>query len=95
MGVEVVSIDKNHKIIRAELPAGSEMPEHHATSDAFIIVVKGKADIIFKDKKHELHAGSHLKVPDAKKHKLEIKEDFVAYIVLGPDATIEGIPMKV
>jgi len=92
MGMQQVLADKNHKILKVEFPAGSQMPEHHATSDAFIILVKGRANIVFKDGEHELKSGDSFLIPERKKHHLSIKEDFMAYVVMGPDAAIEGLP---
>lgn len=92
MGMQTVLADKNHQVLKVEFPAGSVMPEHHASSDAFIILVKGKATVVFNDSKKDLTAGESFLIPERKKHRLEINEDFMAYVVLGPDAAIEGLP---
>jgi quercetin dioxygenase-like cupin family protein len=92
MGMQKVFADKNHQILKVEFPTGSVMPEHHATSDAFIILVKGKATVVFKDSKQDLSSGDSFLIPERKQHRLEIKEDFMAYVILGPDGAIEGLP---
>lgn len=92
MGVEHVFSDKNHKVLKAELPAGKVMPEHYATSDAFLITVKGKAELVFDDMKKELTSGVSFNIPGNKRHHMNVKEDFMAYIILAPDGAIEGLP---
>lgn len=32
----------HYKVLKVELPAGTNMPRHFATSDAFVIVESGK-----------------------------------------------------
>lgn len=89
MGIEQVFSDDNHQILKAELPAGGIMPQHHATSDAFVIIVKGKAELIFDDRKSVLASGSTFLIPGGRSHRLEVNEDFQAYIILAPHAGIE------
>lgn len=91
MGVEKIFSDQNHQILKVELPAGKVMPEHHATSDAFLIVVKGKGNLVFNDKTIELTSGSSYNIPGHKKHYIEIIEDFMSFVILAPDGAIEGI----
>lgn len=94
MGIEKIFADEYHQVIKAELPAGSLMAEHYATSEAFVIIVKGKATLIFKDGKYEIEGGNTFLVPARKLHKLEIHEFFLAYIILAPKASIESITEK-
>lgn len=94
MGLEQVFEDDHRQILKVELPAGSGMPEHYATSDAFVIVVEGKAKLIFNDMTCELVRGGTFLIPEEKSHRLEVIDDFKAFIVLTPKAGIEIIDRK-
>jgi quercetin dioxygenase-like cupin family protein len=77
------------KVLKAAIPAGGKMPRHHATSDAFVIVIKGTATLVFDDGESTLKAGTTFLIPGREPHVLEVSEDFEAYIIIGPDAGIE------
>lgn len=79
-----------HHILKADLPAGGQMPEHIATSDAFVVPVKGKAVIRFTDGEDvTIQVGEHFNIPANRKHTLSIIDDFVAYIVFDADGKIQ------
>lgn len=78
----------NYKVVRIEIPAGTNMPRHFATSDAFVIVESGNALLIYEDETAELKKGSNLSIPSHEPHLLKVTEDFKAFIVLAKDAVI-------
>ena len=65
------------------------MPQHQATSDAFIIVQEGSGKIIFSDNEVELQQGSPQLIPANKKHRLQVLDAFTACVILAPDAAIK------
>lgn len=79
---------EHYKILKAEIPGGSRMPTHYATSEAFIIVISGTAEIIFSDQEVHLQTGSSFLIPARKPHTLNVIEDFKACIILAPAASI-------
>ncbi len=89
MGIEQVYVSAGRKVLKATIPAGKRMPTHYATSEAFVMVFKGEAEIIFADSRQQLVEGSVFLIPEKKPHTLHITKTFEAYIVLGGDATIE------
>ncbi|HVW99519.1 MAG TPA: cupin domain-containing protein [Candidatus Babeliaceae bacterium] len=78
----------HYKIVTVELPAGSSMPKHLATSDAYIIVESGNALLIFKGETYELSSGSNMSIPSHEPHILKVIKDFKAFVVLANDAVI-------
>lgn len=76
------------KVLKVELLAGTNMPRHFATSDAYVIVESGNALFICRGETCELKTGSNLSIPAHEPHILKIIEDFKAYIVLANDALI-------
>jgi quercetin dioxygenase-like cupin family protein len=89
--VPIVQIYKNNgcKVLKAKLPSGGRMPKHYATSEAFIMINKGEAEIIFDDEKKRLKEGATFTIPRKKPHILQIYKDFEAHIVIGGTAEIE------
>ncbi|HEY8784172.1 MAG TPA: cupin domain-containing protein [Mucilaginibacter sp.] len=83
-----IEANDHYKVLKVELPAGTNMPRHFATSDAYVIVESGKALFICKSETCELKKGSNLSIPAHEPHILKVIEDFKAYIVLANDALI-------
>jgi quercetin dioxygenase-like cupin family protein len=83
-----IETNDHYKILKVELPAGTNMPRHFATSDAFVIVESGNALFICKGETCELKKGSNFSIPARELHILKVIEDFKAYIVLANDALI-------
>jgi len=83
-------LEKNnhYQILQVELPAGSSMPRHCATSDAFVIVESGNALLICKGETAELVKGSKLSIPSHEPHILKVIQDFKALVVMAGDAVI-------
>lgn len=78
----------SYKVMQVTIPGGQNMPSHHASSDAFVIVQEGEALLIFSDETIELHPGSHHAIPAAKQHILKVVKDFRALIVMEAGAEI-------
>jgi len=78
----------HYKVISIEMPAGTNMPRHFTTSDAYVIVESGNALLIYKGETAELKKGSSLSIPSHEPRLLRVIEDFTAYIVLANDAVI-------
>lgn len=89
MGIEKILGRKEYQVMKANIPAGSRMPVHYATSEAFVMVTKGTAELIFSDRQQDLEAGMHVIIAERKPHTLKIRSDFEAFIVIGGSATIE------
>lgn len=80
---------KSIKIFEITAKAGMEMPEHHSTKEAVVIIKKGKAILTMPDKKHELKEGSTFIIPAGVDHTLNVEEDFLALAIMGVDSEIE------
>lgn len=78
-----------YKVLHVRVPAGGAIPQHFATSDAFVIVYRGSAELEFENSKLILQPGMSFLIPDSKPHILRVIEEFEAYIVLGGSAGIE------
>lgn len=89
MGIKEIYTGKDSKVLKADIPKGKRMPTHYATSEAFVMVTKGRSEIIFSDKELDLQEGSTVLIPKRKPHTLHIIADFEAYIVLSGDAELE------
>ena len=77
---EIYSNDQ-FKILKAEIPAGQRIPTHTASSEAFLVVVQGKAQLIFSDTEVSLEPGSTYRIPVRKPHSLDVIEALEAFIV--------------
>lgn len=86
--MQELQINTHYKVIKVEFTAGTNMPRHCATSDAFVIVECGSALLIYKGETLELMPGSTISIPANEPHLLKIIEDFRAYIILAGDAAI-------
>lgn len=91
--MEMKEIHRNpkYKVLEVTLNVGEKMPLHEASSDAFIILKKGKGRITFSDREVLLNAGETLLIKAHDQHKLEVIEDFNSNIVLENDAHIDFI----
>ncbi|QHS56593.1 cupin domain-containing protein [Mucilaginibacter sp. 14171R-50] len=83
-------LEKNthYKILQVELPAGTNMQRHYATSEAFVIVESGNALLICKGETAELVQGSRIAIPSHEPHMLKVIRDFKALVVMAGDAII-------
>lgn len=89
MEMKEIHANAAYKILRVTLAKGEEMPRHYASSDAFLIVEKGKANVRLLKKEEVLAQGTTLHIPADEPHNLQVLEDFIAYVVLAADAQIQ------
>lgn len=62
--------------------AGMEMPLHHSTQEAVIVVLKGNAILKMPNKEHSLAEGKTFIIPPMVAHSLKIKTDFHAIAIM-------------
>ncbi len=91
MGIEEIYKSKGCKVLKAQIAAGGKMPTHYATSEAFVMVIKGEAKFISSNEQRTLTAGTTFQITEKKPHTLHIVKDFEAYIVIGANAEIEFV----
>lgn len=89
MEIKELHSGAQYKVLKAVIPGGQGMPTHFATTDAFIIVSKGKAELIFSDREVLLEKGSTFLIPATRLHTLRVLEDFEVAIILGGGGNIE------
>jgi quercetin dioxygenase-like cupin family protein len=87
---EIVKNEK-YKVIKVEFAAGTNMPRHLATSEAFVIVESGEALLVYKGETYELGPGSSEAIPTHEPHLLKVISDFKAFIILANDAEISYV----
>lgn len=85
MGMNKVYGNSSYQVMNVNFAKGEAMPRHFASSDAFIIVEKGRAKISFYDREETLEEGGTLHIPARESHDLKVLEDFNAFIVLAAD----------
>ncbi|MBS1614492.1 MAG: cupin domain-containing protein [Bacteroidetes bacterium] len=79
----------SYKVLQVALSKGERMPLHEATSDAFLIGMKGKGRIRFSDGREVvLCAGESLLIKAHEPHEMEILEDFRSSVVLAQQGKI-------
>ena len=69
--------------------AGMEMPLHHSTKEAVIIVLKGEAILKMPDGEHSLAQGITFIIPAMIEHSLKINSDFHAIAIMENTSAIE------
>jgi|GEM_PF-628140 quercetin dioxygenase-like cupin family protein len=82
MAIEQIFGDAYRTILKATIPAGTSVPPHCATSDAFLIVSRGTAVLDFQVRQVTLTEGTTFLIPESREHALQVLDDFEAYIVL-------------
>ena len=91
MEMKLILESKTFKVISVSLEKGESMPNHKATSDAFVIVRQGKVKLIFDNHEIYLRQDSTQLIPANEKHTLQVEEDFSACIVLAIEGEIKFI----
>lgn len=86
--MEQLQINDHYRVVEVDLTAGTNMPRHVATSDAYLIVEDGSALLIYAGETYELNKGNNIKIPANREHILRIINDFKGYIILAKDARI-------
>ncbi|MCM4167267.1 L-ectoine synthase [Arenibacter antarcticus] len=76
------------KILQINALAGTEMPLHHSTKEAVIVVQEGEAFLNAEGKEYFLEKGSTLLIPANMEHSLKILENFKAVAIMAKDSTI-------
>lgn len=77
------------KIFQVTATKGMQMPEHYATKEAAVIVLKGSAILKIGDKEQLLEKGDSCIIPAKLKHSLLIKTDFLSNVIMEDSSTIE------
>lgn len=83
-----LSKGKIFKTLEVKGSAGTNMPPHHATEEAVVVVKKGRAELIMPKERYLLKAGSSFIIPAKVVHSLMIMEDFEAVAVMATNAKI-------
>lgn len=65
------------------------MPEHYASSDAFLILEKGKVKLHLSGNDIMLSSGDTRHIPAREPHSLQVLEDFSGFVVLAAEAQIK------
>ena len=91
MEMKEIHSNNRYRVLGVTLGVGEQMPLHEASSDAFVILKKGKGRISFADRVVELSAGDTLLIKAHDQHKLEVLDDFSSCIILDTDARIEFV----
>lgn len=89
MEMKEIHANGSFKVLRVALAEGEEMPRHYASSDAFLIVEKGKGKLLLPGREVMLEAGATLHIPANEPHSLQVLEDFSSFVVLSAEAKIE------
>ncbi len=77
-----------YKVLKVELARGEKMPEHYASSDAFLLVQKGKIKLQLPDKEEVLEQGATRHIAASVPHSLQVLDDLSAFVVLSGEAEI-------
>lgn len=91
MEMKEIHSNDRYKVLNVILSVGEMMPLHEASSDAFIILKKGKGRISFADRQVELCAGETFLIKAHDPHKLEVLEDFSSCVILDSGARIDFV----
>ncbi len=77
------------KTLNITAKAGMEMPLHHSTKEAVIIVLKGEAVLKMPDTEHTLKQDTTFIIPAMVDHSLKIVSDFHAIAIMENTSAIE------
>lgn len=77
------------KTLQVNVKGGLNMPTHHTTKEAVIMVQKGEALLKTPEGDYEFSPGTTFILPAQLKHSLQVKKDFQAIVVLALDSEIE------
>lgn len=68
--------------------SGMKMPHHHATHEAVVVVLEGKAVLHINGEDISLNAGESRVIPAGVPHSLDVVEDFKATAVMAAKSEI-------
>lgn len=91
MEMKEIHSNDRYKVLNVTLNVGEKMPLHEATSDAFVILKKGKGRVGFSNRQVDLCAGETLLIKAHDQHQLEVLEDFSSFIILDKEAKIDFV----
>ena len=80
---------KTFKTLNITAKAGMEMPLHHSTKEAVIVVLEGEAILKMPDGEHSLKEGTTFIIPAMIEHSLKIRTDFHAIAIMENTSAIE------
>ncbi|WP_374950111.1 hypothetical protein [Mucilaginibacter sp.] len=86
--MENLKESKGVKIIEVAYAAGTNMPRHIATCDAYLVAEEGNALLVYAGERREVHKGNFAMIPANEEHLLKVVEDFKGFIVLQEGASI-------
>jgi len=77
------------KTLNITAKTGMEMPMHHSTKEAVIVVLKGEAILKMPERQHTLSQGSTFIIPQMVEHSLKVIADFHAIAIMENASAIE------
>ena len=88
---QMIPLDKGEifKTLNITAKAGMEMPLHHSTKEAVIVVLKGEAILKMPDGEHKLSQDTIIIIPAMVEHSLKINSDFHAIAIMENTSAIE------
>lgn len=77
------------KTLNITAKAGMEMPLHHSTKEAVIVVLQGEAILKMPDGEYTLAKDTTFIIPAMAEHSLKINSDFHAIAIMENTSAIE------
>ncbi|WP_042491535.1 cupin domain-containing protein [Aequorivita sublithincola] len=77
------------KTLNITAKAGMQMPLHHSTKEAVIVVLKGEAILKMPTQEHVLSQNTTFIIPAMVDHSLKINKDFHAIAIMENDSEIQ------
>lgn len=87
--MSILKTGKEYKILNVKGGKGSQMPDHYSTKEAIIILLKGEALLCMGGKDIRLIPCEFTLISASEPHKLFIKEDFEANVIMALDSEIK------
>ncbi|HNP19528.1 MAG TPA: cupin domain-containing protein [Fulvivirga sp.] len=84
---KVTLIEEGEKITIKQMEAysGQLLPEHKASDESVLVVLKGECNLKLAEKDHLLGPGSSLVIPHNVWHQIKVIQDFKALHVMPKD----------
>lgn len=87
----LIKTGESFKTFSIKAIAGMEMPGHHSTGEAVVVVQRGKAILKMPDLDYVLDAGASFIIPAGVDHSLSVLKDFKALAIMPVDSEIEFV----
>lgn len=84
--MSILKTGKEYKLLKVTGGKGSQMPNHYSTKEAIIILLKGEALLCMGGKEILLMPSELTLFPASEPHKLFIKEDLEANVIMALDS---------